>query len=223
MVYVPEAYPELAKAQAHVEKVLAKEEARFAETLDQGMEILEDAIANLKGRQLPGDVVFKLYDTYGFPVDLTADIARERELTVDQEGFEEQMAAQRDRARAASKFAAGDSAAVKTDAQTEFSGYEKIEAMGEVVAIYRDGAEVDSLTEGEQGVVILDSTPFYAESGGQIGDTGSLTADASRFDVTDTQKSGNANLHLGRVATGSIRVGDSVTASVDAERRAAIV
>jgi alanyl-tRNA synthetase len=218
-----DAYPELVKARDHVERVLEKEELRFAETLDQGMEILEDAIASLKGQQLPGDVVFKLYDTYGFPLDLTADIARERELTVDQKGFEKQMAAQRDRARAASKFAAGDGAAVKTDAETEFSGYEKIEAEGKVVAIYRDGSETESLVEGEQGVVILDSTPFYAESGGQIGDTGILTADASRFEVTDTQKSGNANLHLGRIASGSLRVGDTVIARVDAERRAAIV
>src|SRR5210317_2465992 len=149
-----DAYPELAKAQAHVEKVLAKEEARFAETLDQGMEILEAAIADLDGKQLPGDLVFKLYDTYGFPVDLTADVARERELTIDQAGFEAAMQGQKDKAKAASKFSAVSGDAIKTDAQTEFLGYEATESSCEVVALFKDGEAVDELADGEEGAVV---------------------------------------------------------------------
>jgi alanyl-tRNA synthetase len=218
-----DAYPELVKAKAHVEKVLQKEELRFAETLDQGMEILEEAIANLKGKELPGDIAFKLYDTYGFPVDLTADIARERNLSVDQDGFEQQMEAQRDRARAASKFGVGEDAAIKTDAVTEFSGYDGVTASGKVIAIYKSGESADSLSDGEDGAVILDATPFYAESGGQIGDSGEIAGENGSFKVVDTQKSGKANLHLGEVLAGKVKVGDQVTATVDAERRAAIV
>ncbi len=218
-----DAYPELIKSKSHVEKVLEKEELRFAETLDQGMEILEEAIADLKGKQLPGDIVFKLYDTYGFPVDLTADIARERDLTIDQAGFETQMEAQRDRARAASKFGAEDSAAIRTAAETRFSGYEGVEDECQVIAIYRDGEETASLSVGEHGAVILKSTPFYAESGGQIGDTGTLESAGALFNVVDTQKSGKANVHFGAVESGALKVGDAVTARVDAERRAAIV
>jgi alanyl-tRNA synthetase len=218
-----DAYPELIKAQEHVEKVLEKEEERFAETLDQGMEILEGAIARLDGNELPGDVVFKLYDTYGFPFDLTADIARERELTVDQKGFDEQMAAQRDRARAASKFAAGDTALIRTEAETHFTGYENVTAPGKVVAIYKDGVEVDSLSDGDQAAVILDTTPFYAESGGQVGDEGSIETNGGSFRVKDTQKSGKAILHLGYQHHGSLNVGAEVTAEVDANRRASIV
>ena len=218
-----DAYPELVKARAHVERVLEKEENRFAETLDQGMEILEEAIAELDGTELPGDVVFKLYDTYGFPVDLTADIARERDMTIDQQGFDDQMAAQRDRARAASKFAAGDTGSVKSDAETDFSGYDNVDAPGKVVAIYKDGAQVDALDEGEEGAIVLDTTPFYAESGGQIGDEGVLNGDGASFVVRDTQKSGKANLHLGHQRQGSLKIGDEVMAQVDAERRASTV
>ena len=218
-----DAYPELVKAKSHVEKVLQKEELRFAETLDQGMEILEEAIAGLKGTELPGDIAFKLYDTYGFPLDLTADIARERDLTVDEAGFEKEMEAQRDRARAASKFGAGESDAIRTDAETAFSGYEGVEGECKVVALYRDGQSVDRLGEDEQGAVVLDTTPFYAESGGQIGDTGVIQGSAARFDVADTQKSGKANVHYGVVSSGSLTVGDGVSANVDADRRAAIV
>jgi alanyl-tRNA synthetase len=218
-----DAYPELVKARAHVEKVLQKEELRFAETLDQGMEILEDAIASVKGRELPGDVVFKLYDTYGFPIDLTADIARERDLTVDEAGFEKEMAAQRDRARAASKFGVDESNAIRTDAETAFSGYEGVEGQSRIVALYREGSPVHTLAEGEQGAVVLDATPFYAESGGQIGDTGVIESDGARFDVADTQKSGKANVHYGIAGSGSFKVGDRVSAKVDADRRAAIV
>ena len=216
------AYPELVKAQAHVEKVLKKEEQRFAETLDQGMEILEVAIAGLKGKEIPGDVVFKLYDTYGFPVDLTADIARERELSVDQVGFEEAMAGQRDRARAASKFSVAGGEVIKTDLETVFSGYEVTDASSEVLALFNDGKPVDHLSVGDDGGVILSSTPFYAESGGQIGDTGVLVAGDHSFTVLDTQKSNKAIVHYGSVQAGEITVGDKVDAHVDAERRQAI-
>lgn len=217
-----EAYPELLKAQAHVEKVLKKEEQRFAETLDQGCEILEAAIADLEGKQIPGEVVFKLYDTYGFPVDLTADIARERDLTVDEEGFETAMGQQRDRARAASKFAAAAGDCLKTDAQTEFLGYDGTEAASNIVSLYRDGKTVDALSAGDEGAVILSSTSFYAESGGQVGDTGILVADGNLFSVADTQKSGKANVHFGTIEQGELKVGDAIEAVVDADRRQAI-
>jgi len=216
------AYPELVKAKAHVEKVLAKEEARFAETLDQGMEILESAIKDLDGKELPGDVVFKLYDTYGFPVDLTADIARERALTIDEQGFEAAMSKQRDRARAASKFGAAGGEALKTDAETEFLGYDGTEAASRIVALFKDGQVVGELEEGDDGAVVLSATPFYAESGGQIGDTGILVEDGRLFRVDDTQKRGNANVHYGSVEQGSLGVGDKVEAVVDADRRQAI-
>jgi alanyl-tRNA synthetase len=218
-----DAYPELIKAQAHVEKVLEKEERRFAETLDQGMEILESAFGELKGKELPGDVAFKLYDTYGFPIDLTADVARERGLTVDQDGFEAQMSAQRDRARAASKFSVGGESGIKTDLETNFSGYDGVASSSKVIALYKGAESVESLTEGDQGLVILDSTPFYAESGGQIGDTGFINGAESSFTVIDTQKSGKANLHVGTVDRGSINVDDEVRAEVDSARRSAIV
>ncbi len=217
-----DAYPELPKGRAHVEKVLQKEELRFAETLDQGMEILEEAIRDLSGERIAGEVVFKLYDTYGFPVDLTADIARERGLQIDAAGFEAAMDKQRDRARAASKFAASTEAAIRTDAASEFSGYEGTEAPGEVVALFRDGAQVDSLAAGDEGAVILSSTPFYAESGGQIGDTGLLAETGKLFQVVDTQKSGNAIVHYGAVEQGEVEIGDTVEAIVDEERRQAI-
>jgi alanyl-tRNA synthetase len=216
------AYPELLKAQAHVEKVLKKEEQRFAETLDQGMEILESAIADLKGSELPGDVVFKLYDTYGFPVDLTADIARERELSVDEKGFEVAMEQQRDRARAASKFGAAGSDSLKTDAETEFLGYAGTEASSTILSLHKGGKAVASLAVGEEGAVILSATPFYAESGGQIGDKGILVSDGKLFNVADTQKSGKANVHYGTVEQGELKVGDDMDAIVDADRRQAI-
>jgi alanyl-tRNA synthetase len=218
-----DAYPELVMARSHVEKVLKKEEKRFAETLDQGMEILESAIANLKGKEIPGDVVFKLYDTYGFPVDLTADIARERGLIIDEPGFEKNMEAQRNRARGASKFSAADKGGVKTNVETAFSGYELVEELSVVAEIFKDGKSIKVLDAGDQGAVVLASTPFYAESGGQIGDTGVLDSDDGSFLVGDTQKSGKANVHFGSMQVGKIEVGDSVVAKVDAERRAAIV
>ena len=218
-----DAYPELVKAKAHVEKVLDKEERRFAETLDQGMEILDEAIAGLKGTELPGDVAFKLYDTYGFPVDLTADIARERDLTVDQAGFEKEMESQRQRARAASKFGVGDQSGIKTDSVTKFSGYEVVETSGTIMAIYRNGESVDSVSDGDEAALILDATPFYAESGGQVGDTGVIETKNGSFLVSDTRKSGKANVHFGKMQSGTLNVADQATAKVDAARRAAIV
>jgi len=225
-----DAYPELIKKKAHVEKVLEKEEHGFAETLDRGMEILEAAISNLKGKEIPGDVVFKLYDTYGFPVDLTADIARERGLTIDQAGFEKHMGAQRDQAKAASSFdikvgtaslnLTGYPAEVKT---TTFTGHEGIEGVSEVGAILKDGEPADLLSNGDEGAVILKSTPFYAESGGQVGDTGAIESDDASFLVTDTQKIAKAIVHFGKVQLGKLKKGDKVTAKVDGERRKAIV
>lgn len=223
-----EAYPELAKAQAHVEKVLLQEEQRFAETLDQGMKLLEAAIAELDGKTIPGDVVFKLYDTFGFPVDLTADVARERELEIDTAGFESEMNAQRERARAGSSFASGYDKSLKLASGSEFDGYDRLEGQGCVTALIKDGATVDSLNAGDEGLVILDRTPFYAESGGQQGDAGELVADGVCFVVSDTQKQASetaqqAHAHIGRVSSGSIQVGDTLTANVDLNRRQAIV
>jgi alanyl-tRNA synthetase len=216
------AYPELRKAQAHVEKVLRKEEQRFAETLDAGMEILEGAVAGLDGKEIPGDIVFKLYDTYGFPVDLTADVARERGLSLDTAGFEAAMAEQRKKAQAASKFSALGKDGIETDAESEFLGYDGTEAPCEVVALFNDGQPVDTLNLGEDGAIILSSTPFYAESGGQIGDTGIIAVGDHSFTVVDTQKNGKAIVHYGSVQAGEISVGDKVEAHVDAERRQAI-
>ncbi|WP_457470250.1 alanine--tRNA ligase [Pseudomonas sp. TE21394] len=212
-----EAFPELQSQQAHIERVLKAEEEQFAKTLEQGLRILEQDLAQLQGDVVPGDVVFKLYDTYGFPMDLTADIARERELTIDEAGFEREMDAQRERARSASAFGMDYNSLVKVDSATEFLGYDATEGQGKVIALYKDGQAVDQLGEGEQGVVVLDRTPFYAESGGQVGDTGYLQAGAARFDVRDTTKTGGAFLHHGVVASGALLIGSSVEAKVDAE------
>ncbi|MBF8794324.1 alanine--tRNA ligase [Pseudomonas monteilii] len=212
-----EAFPELKAQQAHIERVLKTEEEQFAKTLEQGLRILEQDLAQLKGDVVPGDVVFKLYDTYGFPMDLTADIARERELTIDEAGFEREMEAQRERARSASAFGMDYNSLVKVDVATEFLGYSATEGQGKVVALYKDGQAVEQLGEGEQGVVVLDRTPFYAESGGQVGDTGYLQAGAVRFDVRDTTKTGGAFLHHGVVASGALSVGAQIEAHVDAD------
>jgi alanyl-tRNA synthetase len=219
------AYPELVKRRAHVERVLRQEEQRFAETLAQGMRLLEDAIGGLAaGGVIPGDTVFKLYDTYGFPEDLTADIARERGLSIDREGFEGQMDTQRERARRASKFSVSAGGRPTFDQPTEFLGYETLELEVPVSALLgADGQPVQALAAGESGTVVLERTPFYAESGGQVGDTGALTNSAARFVVTDTQKLGAAFGHIGTLETGRLTAGDRVQASVDAERRAAIV
>jgi alanyl-tRNA synthetase len=216
------AYPELLQTQAHIEKVLQKEERRFAETLDRGMELLDTAIERLDGKQIPGDVVFKLYDTYGFPVDLTADIARERELTLDTSGFEAAMNEQRNRAQAASKFGIAEKASFKTDEVTEFLGYDGTDAQSNVVALFKDGEETASLLAGDDGVVVLAATPFYAESGGQVGDKGILATDGTLFRVDDTQINGSANVHFGCLELGEVRVGDTLSAVVDADRRDAI-
>ncbi|MGE8408475.1 MAG: alanine--tRNA ligase [Pseudomonas sp.] len=212
-----EAFPELKTQQAHIERVLKTEEEQFAKTLEQGLKILEQDLAELKGNVVPGDVVFKLYDTYGFPMDLTADIARERELTIDEAGFEREMDAQRERARSASSFGLDYNSLVKVDVDTVFTGYNTTEDSAKIVALYKDGQSVQQLGEGEEGVVILDRTPFYAESGGQVGDTGYLLAGAVRFDVRDTTKTGGAFLHHGVVASGSLSVGAQVEARVDAD------
>ena len=217
-----DAYPELVKARPQVERVLEQEEQRFAETLDNGMRLLEEAIASLADKEIPGETVFKLYDTYGFPVDLTADIARERGLTIDIAGFEAAMSEQRARARAASHFTAAGSEGLEIEGSTEFTGYERLDDMARITGLFLDGQPVEELREGEEGVVVLDHTPFYAESGGQVGDTGILCAEGARFQVTDTRKQGSAIAHIGRLASGSLRRGQQVSALVDKERRAAI-
>nr|WP_314875930.1 alanine--tRNA ligase [uncultured Pseudomonas sp.] len=212
-----QAFPELSSQQAHIERVLKSEEEQFAKTLEQGLRILEQDLAQLQGTTVPGDVVFKLYDTYGFPMDLTADIARERELTIDEAGFEREMEAQRERARSASAFGMDYNSLVKVDVATEFLGYKATTAQAKVVALYKDGQAVEQLQEGDEGVVVLDRTPFYAESGGQIGDAGYLQTADVRFDVRDTTKTAGAFLHHGVVATGALRVGAEVEAQVDAD------
>ncbi len=215
-----EAYPELVTAREQVEKVLRLEEERFAETLEQGIKILEQAIADIQGDELSGEVAFKLYDTYGFPVDLTADIARERDLRVDMDGFEREMDAQRERARAASQFGAVDESSVALDGTTEFVGYDRQQEDATVIAIIQEGVTVDTLGDQEQGMVVLDRTPFYAESGGQVGDTGVLDLGDKRFLVEDTKKLGSGVIvHIGRFSGDVMRVGDRVICIVDADKQ----
>jgi alanyl-tRNA synthetase len=216
-----DAFPELKQQQAHIERVLKNEEEQFAKTLEQGLKILEQDLAGLTGNVIPGDVVFKLYDTYGFPVDLTGDIARERNLTLDEEGFEREMQAQRERARSASAFGMDYNSLVKVEGETRFIGYQGTTGSGKVLALFKEGMLVDSLSAGEEGVVVLDQTPFYAESGGQIGDCGYLEAQGLRFDVRDTSKAGSAFLHHGIVDSGTLCVGAAVEATVDASVRQA--
>ncbi|MFI8373936.1 alanine--tRNA ligase [Pseudomonas helleri] len=212
-------FPELVREQANIERVLKAEEEQFSKTLEQGLKILEQDLAELKGTVVPGDVVFKLYDTYGFPMDLTADIARERNLTVDEAGFEREMEAQRVRARSASSFGLDYNTLVKVDVPTEFIGYTATQGSAKVIALYKEGKSVDFLNEGDEGVVVLDQTPFYAESGGQVGDCGYLQAGAARFDVRDTTKTGGAFLHHGAVVAGALKVGETVETQVDADVR----
>ncbi|MDO8711444.1 alanine--tRNA ligase, partial [Pseudomonas sp.] len=214
-----EAFPELKAQQAHIERVLKAEEEQFAKTLEQGLKILEQDLAELKGDVVPGDVVFKLYDTYGFPMDLTGDIARERNLTIDEAGFEREMEAQRVRARSASSFGMDYNSLVKVDVATEFTGYKATSGSAKVVGLYKEGQAVDVLSEGEEGVVVLNQTPFYAESGGQIGDCGYLQSSGGRFDVRDTTKTGGAFLHHGVLASGSLIIGSPVETHVEAEVR----
>jgi alanyl-tRNA synthetase len=215
-------YSELVAGQARAEQVLAQEESRFAETLTTGMALLDAEAAKLTSTVIPGETVFRLYDTYGFPLDLTADVARERGLTIDQAGFDAAMAAQRGRARAASKFGADLRDTVKLSGKTEFSGYDRLSGTGRVTALIFDGAVVDTLYPGQEGQVVLDHTPFYAESGGQIGDTGSLIGESAKFTVRDTRKIGASFAHVGVLESGSLKTGDSVEAQVDGERRNAI-
>ena len=216
-----QAYPELIDRREMVERVLKQEEERFAETLDQGMRIFEQSVADLSGSQIPGATVFRLYDTYGFPVDLTADVARERGLSLDMKGFEREMSAQRERARAASQFGAEWEGALDTGCTSAFTGYEHLADEGEIVALYRDGEPVQKLGKGDSGIVILDKTPFYAEAGGQVGDRGVLVAAGARFDVSDTQKEGDAHAHIGSMIEGSLSVGDPVRTQVNGEARVA--
>jgi alanyl-tRNA synthetase len=215
------AYPELVRGHTHAERVLQQEEERFAETLASGMALLETAIEKLKGKVIDGAVVFKLYDTFGFPADLTADIARERGLMVDEAGFESLMEAQRERARAASRFGIELQKGTTVSARTLFQGYDGLEGEGEVIAILKDGAPVDALQTGDAGEIVLDRTPFYAEAGGQVGDAGELSGSHARFDVADTQKRGVAHSHVGKLVGGSIALGDTLRAHVNGERRRA--
>jgi len=216
-----DAYPELIQAREQVELVLKLEEERFAETLEQGMKILEHAIEDLQGDQIPGETVFKLYDTYGFPTDLTADIARERGLDLDMAGFEAAMQAQRERARAASQFTVDQQVDISLDGETDFTGYERLEDEATVIALFRDGKSVDAMGPDEEGIVVLDRTPFYAESGGQVGDVGVLSLGDQRFEVTDTRKQGgDVFVHIGKFKGEELHVGDTVRAKVDEEKRA---
>ena len=217
-----DAYPELVNAQARVERLLKMEEERFAETLDHGMKILQEDIKQLADKTITGNTLFKLYDTYGFPVDLTADIARERGLEIDQAGFEICMQAQRERGRSASQFGVDYNKDVEVRCESAFTGYDKVTQEASVVELFVGAESVDSLSEGQQGIVVLDETPFYGESGGQVGDTGLLTSSAARFIVKDTQKQGKSILHIGEVLQGSINIGEKLSAEFDYESRNAI-
>jgi alanyl-tRNA synthetase len=214
-------YGELVAGEARAMQVLLLEEERFAETLTTGMALLDAEAAKLTSTVIPGETVFKLYDTYGFPLDLTADVARERGLTIDQAGFDIAMEAQRGRARAASKFGAESRETLQLEGGTKFSGYDRLADRGRVTALIADGIRVDSLRSGQEGRVILDRTPFYAESGGQTGDAGTLESGDVRFTVSDTLKIGASFAHVGRLDAGELRLGDTVEARVDGVRRRA--
>jgi len=214
-----EAYPDLVTEKDRVIETLLAEEKQFARTLDNGMVILEKAIGDLAGSTIPGATVFKLYDTYGFPVDLTADIARERGLTLNMDEFDAEMAKQKTQARSASQFESTEALDIRLENGTRFTGYDALNGQASVVALYRDGKAVDALNEGEKGIVLIDATPFYGESGGQVGDCGTLTAGGASFNVRDTQKQGDQFLHIGNVDTGSLSVGDAVGCRVDNSQR----
>lgn len=217
-----EAYPELAEQQQIVEDMLRQEEAQFNQTLNQGLKVLEAELSLLSGTEIPGDLVFKLYDTYGFPVDLTADIARERGLTVDEPGFEQAMAAQRDQSRAKSQFAVDYNAEIKVDGSTTFTGYESTSGETTVTQLFVENQSVAELSQGMRGTVVLAASPFYAESGGQVGDTGVLVSGNATFKVLDTTKKGEATLHHGILEQGKLVVGEQLTTTVDHARRQAI-
>ncbi len=217
-----DAYPELVKAQDQVKRVLRMEEEKFAETLEQGMKILDADIKDMQGSVIPGETVFRLYDTYGFPVDLTADIAREKNLTLDMPGYEQAMEQQRNMGRSASSFGVDYSSNIDLQGTTDFTGYEHVEDQVEVTTLINNGEVVESLATGEQGMIVTDKTPFYAESGGQAGDSGLLENDQIVFNVQDTQKQGSGVFtHIGTVAKGEIRVGEQLIARVDKARRQA--
>ena len=210
---------ELKQQQAQVEQVLKTEEEQFARTLERGLALLDEELSKLKGDTLDGETAFRLYDTYGFPVDLTADVCRERNIKVDEAGFEAAMEEQRRRARESSGFGADYNAMIRVDGASEFKGYDHLELNGKVTALFIDGKAVDSVSAGQEAVVMLDQTPFYAESGGQVGDKGELKGAGFSFAVSDTQKYGQAIGHIGKVASGSLKVGDAVQADVDEARR----
>ena len=217
-----DAYPELTKAQSDVERILKMEEQRFAETLDHGMKILQQDIHQLQDKTITGDTLFKLYDTYGFPVDLTADIARERGLEIDEAGFEACMEAQRERGRSASHFAVDYNKDVQVEHDSVFTGYDQVKQSSTVLELFVGADSVEALTEGQQAIVVLNETPFYGESGGQVGDSGLLTSATAVFMVKDTQKQGGSVLHIGEMKTGSISKGDELSAEIDFEKRMAI-
>lgn len=210
-----DAYPELREQQARIESAIRGEEEQFARTLEQGMSILDGALAELEGTVIPGDIVFRLYDTYGFPVDLTNDIARERDLTLDIDGYEAAMHEQKQRSREGGSFSVDYNSALTLDGETEFTGYDTTEGSGFVRALLRDGESVATLSAGEEGVAVLDRTPFYGESGGQVGDTGYLSAEGFRAEVTDTGKAQGHHLHHLRVLEGSVSTGDTLHGSID--------
>ncbi|MCL6966100.1 alanine--tRNA ligase [Escherichia coli] len=213
---------DLKRQQAQVEQVLKTEEEQFARTLERGLALLDEELAKLSGDTLDGETAFRLYDTYGFPVDLTADVCRERNIKVDEAGFEAAMEEQRRRAREASGFGADYNAMIRVDSASEFKGYDHLELNGKVTALFVDGKAVDAINAGQEAVVVLDQTPFYAESGGQVGDKGELKGANFSFAVEDTQKYGQAIGHIGKLAAGSLKVGDAVQADVDESRRARI-
>ncbi|RZM98799.1 alanine--tRNA ligase [Escherichia sp. E4208] len=213
---------DLKRQQAQVEQVLKTEEEQFARTLERGLALLDEELAKLSGDTLDGETAFRLYDTYGFPVDLTADVCRERNIKVDEAGFEAAMEEQRRRAREASGFGADYNAMIRVDSASEFKGYDHLELNGKVTALFVDGKAVDAINAGQEAVVVLDQTPFYAESGGQVGDKGELKGANFSYAVEDTQKYGQAIGHIGKLAAGSLKVGDAVQADVDEARRARI-
>lgn len=217
-----QAFPELVNKQAHIESVILQEETRFAKTLEHGLKLLEADIAKLKNKILAGETIFKLYDTYGFPVDLTNDIARELNLELDMNGFDACMKKQQDAGRSGGNFSGEKAITLNLTQNVEFTGYNLLETTGKVIALVKDGLEVQRVETGNECIIVLDKTPFYGESGGQVGDTGSLHATGLHFTVTDTRKQGHNPLHVGTLTQGTLSVGDIVTAKVDAQRRSNI-
>ncbi len=216
-----DAYPELIRSQEHIKHILAQEEEQFANTLEQGLKIFEQSIEGLKDKIIPGDVIFKLYDTYGFPPDLTGDIAREKQLSLDMTGFEACMQQQREQSQQGSQFSVDYHDVVTIEGKTEFSGYTTTRQEAQIMAILKEGKEATELNEGETGVIFLAQTPFYAESGGQVGDKGLLEQGSRRFEVHDTQKQKKLFAHIGKMTSGSFKVGDNLQAEVDASKRQA--